>query len=116
MLLTVTCLADDPRTVSIWWLWWRPFLTLQYPSVLWGSLTYGVVLGWIVLQQTANASALPILYGFNAISVGNSYWTVRIPILCEIRADHIVRHRRCVWLHCWRTYKRLCRRICGEAS
>ncbi|KEF54611.1 uncharacterized protein A1O9_09053 [Exophiala aquamarina CBS 119918] len=63
------------KTVSIWWLWWRPFLTLQYPSVIWGSLTYGVTLGWIVLQQTANASALPVLYGYNAVNIGNSYWT-----------------------------------------
>lgn len=69
------------RGISIWWLWWRPFLTLQYPAVVWGSLTYGVTLGWIVLQQTANASALPALYGYNANNIGNAYWTVDSPAL-----------------------------------
>ncbi len=56
---------------SIWDLWARPFLTLQYPAVVWGSLTYGVVLGWVVLQQTANAAVFPALYGFDELAVGN---------------------------------------------
>ncbi|KIX09064.1 uncharacterized protein Z518_00142 [Rhinocladiella mackenziei CBS 650.93] len=59
------------RETSIWWLWWRPFLMLQYPAVVWGSITYGVTLGWVVLQQTANASAFPELYGFSELAVGN---------------------------------------------
>jgi hypothetical protein len=50
---------------------------LQYPAVLWGSLTYGVTLGWVVLQQTANASAFPELYGFSGFGVGNLNISVR---------------------------------------
>jgi hypothetical protein len=44
---------------------------LQYPAVVWGSIVYGVSLGWVVLQQTANASAFPQLYDFNELAVGN---------------------------------------------
>ncbi|KAJ9609082.1 hypothetical protein H2200_006853 [Cladophialophora chaetospira] len=59
------------RETSMLYLWARPFLTLQYPAVIWGSLTYGVVLGWVVLQQTANAAVFPALYGFDELAVGN---------------------------------------------
>ncbi|RFU31475.1 hypothetical protein B7463_g4869, partial [Scytalidium lignicola] len=59
------------KETSIWWLWRRPFLTLQYPAVIWGSLTYGVSLGWVVLQQTAGAVAFPELYGFGRLATGN---------------------------------------------
>ncbi|OBT94853.1 hypothetical protein VE01_06358 [Pseudogymnoascus verrucosus] len=67
--LSVTSWYD--RQTSIWRLWWRPFLTLQYPAVVWGSVTYGVTLGWVVFQQTANASAFPQLYGFSKLALGN---------------------------------------------
>ncbi|KAJ9603637.1 hypothetical protein H2200_011823 [Cladophialophora chaetospira] len=59
------------REASIWKLWLRPFLTLRYPSVLWGSLVMGVSLGWLVLQLTANAGAFPIIYNYSAKGVGN---------------------------------------------
>lgn len=38
---------------------------------------YGVTLGWVVLQQTANASAFPILYGFSSLAVGHINLAVR---------------------------------------
>ena len=63
---------------SIWYLWARPFLTLQYPAVIWGSLTYGVTLGWVLLQQTANAALFPALYGFRELAVGNINIAVRL--------------------------------------
>lgn len=50
---------------------------LRYPAVVWGSLMYGVTLGWVVLQQTANASAFPILYGFSSLAVGHINLAVR---------------------------------------
>lgn len=53
------------------WLWSRPFLTLQYPAVIFGSITYGVTLGWVVLQQTANATAFVEIYGFSEKGIGN---------------------------------------------
>ncbi|KAL8866092.1 MAG: hypothetical protein Q9198_009046 [Flavoplaca austrocitrina] len=67
--LTVTAWYDTES--SIWWLWWRPFLTLQYPAVIWCSLVYGVVLGWLALQTTANAGVFPALYNFSPLAVGN---------------------------------------------
>lgn len=59
------------RNVSILWLWWRPWLTLQYPAVVWCSLVYGVCLGWLILQINTNSSAFPQLYSFSPQAVGN---------------------------------------------
>ncbi|OAA56302.1 MFS transporter [Niveomyces insectorum RCEF 264] len=50
---------------------WRPVKVLYYPAVVWASLLYGVVLGWVVIQQTANATAFPELYNFSDLGVGN---------------------------------------------
>lgn len=78
---------DSIRVTSIWWLWLRPFLTLQYPAVIWGSLTYGVSLGWVVFQQTANAIAFPELYGFGRLATGNINIAVRTYIFYYV-VDH----------------------------
>ncbi|KIW93399.1 uncharacterized protein Z519_06004 [Cladophialophora bantiana CBS 173.52] len=59
------------RDTSIWHLWLRPLLLLQFPAVVWASITYGITLGWVVLQQTANATAFPEVYGFTEFGVGN---------------------------------------------
>ncbi len=64
-------LTEKHREVSIWWLWWRPFLTLQYPAVLWGSLTYGSCLGALAFQISANAATFPLLYNFSPLATGN---------------------------------------------
>ncbi|KEF57343.1 uncharacterized protein A1O9_05260 [Exophiala aquamarina CBS 119918] len=56
---------------SLWWLWWRPLLTLQYPANIWATLVYGVTLAWIVLQSTANGVIFPIQYNFSPLAVGN---------------------------------------------
>lgn len=66
------------RSQSLLWLLWRPFLTLQYPAVVWGSLLYGACLGALILQLTANATAFPILYGFSPLATGNINISVRI--------------------------------------
>jgi hypothetical protein len=49
----------------------RPIRVLAFPAVTWCYLTYGICLGWVVLQQTANASAFPMLYHFKPLGVGN---------------------------------------------
>ena len=59
---------------------------LQYPAVLWGSITYGITLGWVVLQQTANATAFPEIYGFSEFGVGNLNIAVSLP---SIYAVHV---------------------------
>ena len=71
LMWSVSILLTSSRESSIWWLWWRPFLTLQYPAVIWCSLVYGVVLGWLALQTTANAGVFPALYNFSPLAVGN---------------------------------------------
>jgi hypothetical protein len=55
-------------------------MTLRYPAVIWGSIVYGVALGWVVFQQTANGSAFPRFYGFSELAVGNINVAVRSPI------------------------------------
>ena len=65
------------KETSIWWLWWRPWLTLQFPAVVWASLIYGVTLGWLGLQQTANSGVFPAIYNFSALGVGNINISVR---------------------------------------
>lgn len=57
--------------MSIWWLWWRPFLTLRFPALIYATLTYGVTLGWLLLQSTANGAVFPAIYGFSSLAVGN---------------------------------------------
>ena len=52
---------------------------LQYPAVVWGSLTYGVCLGWVVFQQTANAAVFPEIYHFTPQAVGNISVSVSYP-------------------------------------
>jgi hypothetical protein len=64
---------------SIWWLWWRPFLTLRFPAVIYASLTYGVTLGWLLLQSTADGAAFPAVYGFSSLAVGNISCSVSEP-------------------------------------
>lgn len=64
-------LTEESREVSIWWLWWRPFLTLQYPAVLWGSLTYGSCLGALAFQISANGATFPLFYDFSPLATGN---------------------------------------------
>jgi hypothetical protein len=54
---------------------------LQFPAVVWGSVTYGITLGWVVLQQTANATAFPEIYGFTEFGVGNLNIAVLSPRL-----------------------------------
>jgi hypothetical protein len=39
--------------------------------MLWCALGYGITLGWVVLQLTANATFFPPLYNFSALAVGN---------------------------------------------
>ena len=38
---------------------------------MYASLTYGITLGWCVIQATANATAFPEIYNSSAIGVGN---------------------------------------------
>jgi hypothetical protein len=38
---------------------------------MYASLTYGVTLGWCVIQATVNATAFPEIYRSSAIGVGN---------------------------------------------
>ena len=59
------------RDVSIWSLFARPVPLLLLPAVAWGSLIYGVTLGWIVLAQTANSFVFPAEYTFSPLAVGN---------------------------------------------
>lgn len=65
------------RDISIWRLFWRPFLTLRFPAVIWCILTYGVCLGWLALEQTAGSAAFPALYNFSSLAVGNIGIAVR---------------------------------------
>ncbi|KAJ9602218.1 hypothetical protein H2200_013338 [Cladophialophora chaetospira] len=59
------------RNLSIWWLWWRPFLTLRFPAVWYCIVTYGVCLGWCGLQITAQGALFPAVYNFSPLAVGN---------------------------------------------
>ncbi|KAK7903234.1 hypothetical protein LTR67_001251 [Exophiala xenobiotica] len=59
------------RDFSIWWLWWRPFLTLRFPAVWFCILTYGVCLGWVSFQITAQGALFPSAYNFSSLAVGN---------------------------------------------
>jgi len=45
---------------------------LLYPAMLWCALGYGITLGWVLLQSTANATYFPPLYNFSALAVGNT--------------------------------------------
>jgi len=76
-------------------------LTLRYPAVLWGSLTYGVTLGWVVLQQTANAGAFPELYGFSGLGVGNINAAVSILRNCPAFSLTNERILSVPWLDAW---------------
>jgi hypothetical protein len=62
---------------------------LQYPAVIWGSINYGVSLGWVVLQQTANASAFPELYNFDELAVGNINLAVSSTRFSECSANNV---------------------------
>ena len=64
-------LLTKSRETSIWWLWWRPWLMLRYPAVIWASLLIGLNLGGFVLIQTANSGVFPAEYNFSALGVGN---------------------------------------------
>ena len=59
------------RRAPLWWLFMRPLTLLRYPAVVWTALTHGVILGWVVLQQTGNSIFLPALYNFSELAVGN---------------------------------------------
>ncbi|OQU99388.1 hypothetical protein CLAIMM_05024 [Cladophialophora immunda] len=61
------------RETSLWLYFWRPLALLPYPAVFWASVCYGVTLGWVVFQLTANALYFPQLYHFSALGVGNLY-------------------------------------------
>ncbi|KIW97740.1 uncharacterized protein Z519_01324 [Cladophialophora bantiana CBS 173.52] len=67
--LSVTTWYD--REFSIWWLWWRPWLTLRLPAVWFCIITYGVSLGWQIIQTTANGVIFPAIYNFSPRGVGN---------------------------------------------
>ncbi len=62
---------DRRSEFSIWWLWWRPFLTLRFPAVWFCILTYGVCLGWLSFQITAQGALFPAVYNFSSLAVGN---------------------------------------------
>ncbi|KAH8690798.1 major facilitator superfamily domain-containing protein [Talaromyces proteolyticus] len=49
----------------------RPIELILYPGIFWAAITYGVTLGWVVLQQTVNSVYFPEQYGFNALAVGD---------------------------------------------
>jgi MFS family permease len=77
-------ISKDPftnrsRETSLWTFFIRPIVLLPLPAVLYASLTYGVTLGWCVIQATANATAFPTLYNSSAIGVGNINIGVRYP-------------------------------------
>lgn len=87
------------RETSIWSLWGRPFLTLQYPAVVWGSLTYGVCLGWVVFQQTANAAVFPQIYHFTPQAVGNI--SVSVSHRCGLFAIFSDEQTESCWCRGW---------------
>lgn len=85
------------REFSIWWLWWRPWLTLRLPAVWFAILTYGVCLGWQIIQSSINGVVFPALYNFSPLGVGN--------ISCAVRHRGLRLHHRIIdpenstWLH-----------------
>ncbi|MCJ1298599.1 hypothetical protein MMC08_001389 [Hypocenomyce scalaris] len=49
----------------------RPLILIICPAVVFGSLTYGVTVGWIFFQQNADSILFPELYKFSPLAVGN---------------------------------------------
>lgn len=70
--------TDRSSDTSLWTFFIRPILLLPLPAVMYASLTYGVTLGWCVIQATANATAFPELYNSSALGVGNINIGVRL--------------------------------------
>lgn len=60
----------DHKTSLLTHFWW-PIKVMYYPAVIWSSLLYGVILGWVVIEQTVDATAFPEIYGFSDLGVGN---------------------------------------------
>lgn len=61
----------------------RPWLALRLPAVWFAVLTYGVCLGWQIIQSTINGVVFPILYSFSPLGVGNISCAVRRLYLCS---------------------------------
>jgi len=84
---------------------------LYYPAVFWASLSYGVTLGWIVLQQTANSSTFPEMYHFSNLGVGNlniAVGVLRLAIQCYFVLTSSTDSHRCGdWLYSGRSGVRL---------
>ncbi|KPI35977.1 putative MFS-type transporter [Cyphellophora attinorum] len=59
------------RETSLWKFFIRPILLLPLPVVLFASVNYGLTLGWVVIQATANSTAFSEIYNFSTIGVGN---------------------------------------------
>ncbi|OAA68002.1 Major facilitator superfamily domain, general substrate transporter [Niveomyces insectorum RCEF 264] len=70
---SLSLLRWHDRETSIWLYFYRPLQLLLYPLVLYAALCYGVTLGWVVFQLTANATYFPALYNFSPLGVGNLY-------------------------------------------
>lgn len=84
--------SNTCRETPLWRLFLRPLLLTRLPAVIWASVIYGIVLGWVVLQTTANATAFPVLYGFSSLGVGNINIAVSIRSLRIVMID-IDNHR-----------------------
>lgn len=72
-------LLTSDRETSLWTFFIRPVLLLPLPAILWASVLYGLTLGWVTIQATANATAFSEVYGFSTIGVGNTNIAVRCP-------------------------------------
>ncbi|CAM1509797.1 Fc.00g001320.m01.CDS01 [Cosmosporella sp. VM-42] len=70
------------RETSLWLYFYRPLQLLAYPVVLYVALCYGVVLGWVVFQLTANSTYFPVLYNFSPLGVGNLYIANLVGAVC----------------------------------
>ncbi|KAK5996299.1 MFS transporter cpaT-like protein [Cladobotryum mycophilum] len=65
--------AWHDRETSLWLYFVRPLPLLLYPAIFWAAVSYGVTLGWVACQSTANATFFPALYHFSPLGVGNLY-------------------------------------------
>ncbi|KOS17709.1 putative MFS-type transporter [Escovopsis weberi] len=69
----LTLFAWYDRSTSIWVYFFRPLPLLLYPAVLWATVCYGVVLGWVVFQISSNAVLFAEIYNFSPFGIGNLY-------------------------------------------
>lgn len=58
--------------------------------MIWCILTYGVCLGWIALQTTADSDVFPLLYNFSSLAVGNISLAVRFALAIDQKGQALL--------------------------